>query len=316
MAHDYASALRASESVAWRLDTVLPLDARLDFSRPFLPEALVGAEPLTFLDARERRVLNHIRAHGYLCTFGLVEEFILPFVLERLERRAQADHTEVRALLSFASEEAKHIELFRRFRDTFERGFGHHCEVIGPASAIRDHVLGKSELGIGLLILHIEWMTQRHYLEMVRGDDELEPSFRRLLHHHWLEECQHARIDGWIVDAVTDISSSRERTEGFRDYVELLAFLDRGLEGQVALDLDALERVTGRRFSAAECDAITRLQHAALRRTFLGSGVSHQRLRAAVQRIQPTALIELDCLARLYDDTPEQPHKSKQRKAS
>jgi hypothetical protein len=303
MAHDYASALRASEAVAWTLDAVLPLDARFDFSRPFLPEALVQAERLAFLDEHERRVLNQIRAHGYLCTFGLVEEFILPFVLDRLVLRAEAEHTEVRALLAFANEEAKHIELFRRFRDAFTRDFGHRLDVIGPSAAIRDHVLGKSVLGVGLLILHIEWMTQRHYVDMVRGRNELEPSFRRLLHQHWLEECQHARIDGWIVDAITQGASARERTAAFRDYVDLLAFLDAGLEQQVALDLDALERVTDRRFSAAEREELTRVQHAAQRRTYLGSGVGHPRLRAAVQSIEPTALIELSCLGRLYDGT-------------
>ncbi len=35
---------------------------------------------LGFLSAREKLLLNHIRAHGYLSMFGLVEEFILPFI--------------------------------------------------------------------------------------------------------------------------------------------------------------------------------------------------------------------------------------------
>lgn len=306
MPHDYASALRASEQVAWHLDTVLPADARFDFSRPFLPESLVQAETLPFLDARERRVLGQIRAHGYLATFGLVEEFILPFVIDRLSRRVRAEPTEVRALLAFANEEAKHIALFRRFQDAFERDFGHRCEVIGPATAIRDHVLARSELGVGLLILHIEWMTQRHYTEMVRGREDLEPSFRRLLHQHWLEECQHARIDGWVVESVAAEASWHERNAAFRDYVDLLAFFDGGLESQVAMDIDALERATGRRFSGSERDTLTRIQHGAQRRTYLGSGATHPRLRAAVRAIEPTALIELDCLGRLYDGIPEQ----------
>lgn len=304
MAHDYAGALHASERVAWQLDAVLTPNARFDFSRPFLPEALVQAEAVDFLDAAGRLALNQIRAHGYLATFGLVEEFILPFVLERLGRRAQAEDAEVRALMAFANEEAKHIALFRRFREIFERDFGHRCEVIGPPSAVRDHVLAKSELGVGLLILHIEWMTQQHYLDMVRGATELEPSFRRLLHQHWLEECQHARIDGWIVETVSEAASASERGRAVADYVDLLAFLDAGLAQQVALDLDALERVTGRRFTSAQRDELTRVQHGAQRRTYLGSGVNHPRLRAAVEHTEPTARLELDVLGRLYDSNP------------
>lgn len=138
MKNDHSSVLRASERVAWRLFDVLAEEDELDFSKPFLPESLVQAEALSFLDEDERRVLNHIRAHGYLCIFGLVEEFILPFVLKRLEARADSYLEEVRALLSFASEEAKHIALFLRFRSVFERGFGRTCEVIGPPRAIAE----------------------------------------------------------------------------------------------------------------------------------------------------------------------------------
>ena len=67
----YNSTAAASERVAWRLDDVLTEDDRFDFSRPFLPERLVGARELTFLSPDERIVLNQIRAHGYLTLFGL-----------------------------------------------------------------------------------------------------------------------------------------------------------------------------------------------------------------------------------------------------
>jgi hypothetical protein len=31
------------------------------------------------------------------------------------------------------------------------------------------------------------------------GDESLEPSFKRLLRFHWMEEPQHARLDGLLV---------------------------------------------------------------------------------------------------------------------
>lgn len=296
----YESALRASERVAWRLDEVLPEGSVFDFERPFLPDSLVGASALEFLSAAEQLALNQIRAHGYLCTFGLVEEFILPFVIERLSERVDARLSELQALLAFAGEEAKHIELFRRFRAAFERGFRQRCEVIGPASAIREHVLGRSELGVGLLILHIEWMTQQHYLAMVKGDTSLEPSFARLLHQHWLEECQHARIDGWIVESVAAGSSSEERADGFGDYVRLLEFFSGGLDQQVELDLEALERVTSRRLSEPERSRFRDVQRKAQQRTFLSSGLEHPRVRSALEAVYPEGRTALEALARRY----------------
>jgi hypothetical protein len=300
MTQNYESTLHASQRVNWSLDDVLASDASLDFERPFLPETLARSQELAFLDPTERRTLNQIRAHGYLATFGLVEEFILPFVVDRLQERIAAALPEQRSLLAFASEEAKHIALFRRFGEVFERGFGRRLEVIGPADAIRAHVLGHSELGVGLLILHIEWMTQKHYIEMVRDDGDLEPNFKRLLHKHWLEESQHARIDGWVVDAIADKASPEERARGLSDYVALLDFIDKGLGRQVELDAEALAAATGRVLNDRERDEFTRVQHAAQRATYLGAGVTHPNLRAAVERVFPAGLAQLDELARRY----------------
>ena len=64
-------------------------------------------------------MLNHIRGHEYLCIFGLVEEFILPFVLDHARTRLHDDDYRIRALLQFAGEEAKHIQLFRRYHAPF-----------------------------------------------------------------------------------------------------------------------------------------------------------------------------------------------------
>jgi hypothetical protein len=296
----YASALHASQRVAWRLDDVLPQEARFDFERPFLPESLAATGALSFLSSDEQRALNHIRAHGYLCLFGLVEEFILPFVLGRLSARLDAELPEILALMAFAGEEAKHIELFRRFERRFAEGFGARCDVIGPAPAIRDHVLRKSELGVGLLILHIEWMTQQHYLEMVKGDASLEPSFARLLHQHWLEECQHARIDGWIVESVAASSSPGQRAQAFADYVSLLSFLEQGLDQQVELDRQALERAIGRALNDAERERFVDVQRQAQWRTFLGSGVTHPRVRSAIEAVYPAGSSSLAALAARY----------------
>lgn len=78
----YAKALAASEKSNWRVEDIIGGGRRLDFGKPFMPESLARVGGLDFLDAEARLKLNHIRANGYLYTFGLVEEFILPFVLD------------------------------------------------------------------------------------------------------------------------------------------------------------------------------------------------------------------------------------------
>ena len=75
--YDYASCVRSSEKVQWRLDEVMPEGTQLDFSRPFLPEKLAPTAHLTFLDEDERRKLNQISAKAYLNLFAFVEEYIL-----------------------------------------------------------------------------------------------------------------------------------------------------------------------------------------------------------------------------------------------
>src|SRR6185503_10334240 len=104
-------------------------------------ESLARVEEQAFLSEDERRILNQIRGNAYLNIFGLVEEFILPFVMDHVRPGLAADDWRTRAMLQFAGEEAKHIHLFKRFRDAFEAGFGHACATIGPPKAVADHIL-------------------------------------------------------------------------------------------------------------------------------------------------------------------------------
>jgi hypothetical protein len=182
----YDAVLASSQKAAWQLDDVLPETADLDFARPFLPEAFARSGAAAGLDQAERLVLNQIRGHEYLAMFGLVEEFILPFVLDHARPLLNGDDYRVRALLQFAGEEAKHIQLFRRFRQTFRRGFGEEIAVIGPAEEIAAAIHAHDPLAEALVVLHLEWMTQAHYLGSVRDDSGLEPLFRSLLKHHWM----------------------------------------------------------------------------------------------------------------------------------
>src|SRR4026209_55374 len=114
-AYSYQETLQISEKSNWRVEDLIGGDKRLDFSRPFLPESLARLASLDFLTTEEKILLNQIRGYGYLYTFGLVEEFILPFVLNHALPQLNSDDYRTRALLRFAGEEAKHIHLFKQF---------------------------------------------------------------------------------------------------------------------------------------------------------------------------------------------------------
>src|SRR5438094_3057901 len=218
--YDYGAVLVASQRINWRIEDIIGDDKQLDFDKPFLPESLAQVGRLTFLNNYERLALNHLRANGYLYIFGLVEEFIVPFVLDHI-RDDLADDARTRAMLQFASEEAKHIDLFRRFAREFEAGFGVRCGTIGPPSAIAAAVLDHDPLAVGLLILQIEWMTQRHYVDSVKDDQELDPQFKSLLRHHWMEEAQHAKLDTLMVQRLASTRSTDEIDAAIDGYFSL-----------------------------------------------------------------------------------------------
>jgi hypothetical protein len=299
MFHDfsYANVLAASARAAWNLDEVMPVDAELDFTRPFMPELLARTGDVPGLDADERRVLNQIRGHEYLAMFGLIEEMILPFVLDHARPLLNEDDVRVRALLGFAGEEAKHIHLFKRFREAFSRGFGSPCEMIGPAEAIAAEILRHDPLSVALAILQIEWMTQAHYLDSVRDDGGIDPLFKSLLRHHWMEEAQHAKIDTLMVEALADGRDFEGITRGIDGYLAIGAFLDSGLAAQTKLNLAALETAIGRTLSDEHRTAFQRQQHQAARWTYLGSGMAHRQFRATLNALSPAALATVDATA-------------------
>ena len=295
--YTYQDTLATSEKITWRIEDIIGGEKKLDFTKPFMPESLARTAALGFLSPNEQRVLNQIRGHAYLTIFGLVEEFILPFVLDQTRPQLQGDDHQTRALLNFAGEEAKHIHLFKVFRQEFERGFGHHCDVIGPPEAIAKAVLAHRPLGVALAILHIEWMTQRHYLDSVKDAQELDPQFKSLLKHHWMEEAQHAKLDTLLVEALAAKCTPAEIEEGVGDYLKIGMLIDGGLEAQTKFDLAALQQVTGRRLSESQSREAFEVQRQANRWTYLGSGMTHAGFLATLGAITPAGRKQVEGVA-------------------
>jgi hypothetical protein len=295
---DYQATLASSLRAQWQLDEVLRADQELDFTTDFMPESLARTAALDGLSAAEQRVLNHISAHQYLCVFGLVEEFILPFLMDHARPALHGDHWRVRALLNFAAEEAKHIHLFKRFQQAFVRGFPVECQMIGPSEAIGAEVLKHDPLAVGLVILMIEWMTQAHYLGSIRDDQHLDPLFKSLLRHHWMEEAQHAKLDTLIVEALAEGRSEDELDRVIDEFLEIGGFLDNGLKVQAGFNIDALETAIGRKLEDRE--AVEAQQHQAARWTYIGSGLVHERFTSTLEQLSPRIAAKIAAVASVF----------------
>src|SRR5215475_9371455 len=298
--YSYQETLAASQKANWRLEDIIGGDKRLGFAQPFMPESFARVEELSFLTPAEKLKLNQIRGFDYLCAFGLVKEFILPFVLDHAREQLQGDDYRVRAFLAFAVEEAKHIHLFKGFRAEFENEFGAECLFIGPPSAIAEAILAHDPLAVALVILHIEWMTQKHYTESVQDDRRLDAQFKSLLKHHWMEEAQHTKLDTLMIEAMAEGRGEAELEKALDEYLEIGGLLDNGFRQQAEFNLEDLRRSTGRSLTEDERAQFVTTQHQALRSTFLRSGMSHANFLSTLERLSPALRKRLELVAPVF----------------
>lgn len=285
--YSYSTCIAGSERANWTLDEVFPIDEVLDLARPVLPRELTGASELGWLSADEERALNQITGHSYANLFAFVEEFILAAMIDQAREQVHGDHTAVRALLRVAEEEVKHQRLFERYRGAFRRDFGHECEVLTSARDVAGRILEFHPLAILLLTLHLELVTQRHYVESVKTCDSLEPAFARLLKAHWIEEAQHARIDALELQRMLS-AADQETIEGsFGQYEEMLHTLLSILGEQAKMDRASLQNALGRSLRAGEASELEEAQHRTYGSLFIDHGVTNPTFLRLVDRISP-----------------------------
>lgn len=294
----YRKLLETSKRINWRVEDLIGGDKRLDFTRPFLPETYARTASLDFLSAQERLALNHIRAHGYLALFELVEGFILPFISAQSTAQDHGDPFHGPAYRNFAEEEAKHMLLFQRFRRDFTEQFGTACGVIGPPEAITRTILEHGPLAVAILVLGIEWMSQGHYVDSVKDDSGLDAQFKSLLRHHWMEEAQHAKLDALLVQSMAKRCTAQEIDHAIDEYLAMAAFFDAGLEQQAALDLESLQAHIGRTLARAEREHFLSVQRHALRWTILGSAMRNENFLAVLGTLGPEARARVEAAAR------------------
>src|SRR5215831_15649557 len=295
--YKYEDVLQNSLKIAWTERQVLE-GRDFDFSKRFLPNRLAGVDEIRCLNDREKLKLNQIMGNAYCHIFGFVEEYIIPQALEAAQRDIYGDETRLRTLLRFAEDESKHQELFRRSTALFEKGFGVQCALIPAREEVAKVVLSKSKLCGYLLTSMIEWFTQLHYLEHVRDRNELDELFRDLVRYHWMDEAQHAKIDSLLIDEIVREIGEEDRETAVDELLELGGAVDGLLSQQADLDLESLERATGRVLSEKEREEIKRHTQRAYRWTFLVSGLEHPKFVQIVSELTKRGPAKLEAVAK------------------
>jgi hypothetical protein len=272
--YSYEECLHTSLKAAWKEEDVLK-NRDFDYSKRFLPNRLAGVDEIACLDEREKLKLNQIIGNAYCHIFAYVEEFIVPQTLEAAQRDVYGEEARLRALIRFAEDETKHQQMFRRSMALFEKGFGTVCGVIPGREDVARAVLGKSRLCSLLLTSMIEWFTQLHYVEHVRSDQQLDGLFRDLIKFHWIDEATHAKLDSLLINEIVGPLSPEQREQAVEELLEPGGAVDGLLSQQADLDIESLQRATGRTFAEHErADIKTNIQRA-YRWTFLVSGLTH-----------------------------------------
>ena len=289
LTHDYSynACLRGSVTKAWTVDDCFR-GRDFDFAKPFLPDRIAGVNGIGCLSDDDKRKLNQIRGNSYCHVFAFVEEYIVPLVMDRARSDVYGDETRLWSLLRFAEEEVKHQEMLRRAVEQFRAGFGVECGLVPGREAVAQVVLDAEPLTGLLLTSMIEWFTQLHYTEHVQDGTDLDELFRDILRFHWIDESRHARLDTLLIEELANDLPADQRERAVDQLLELGGAIDGLLGQQIELDIEALERSTGRTFTDDERDAIRAHQRRSYRWTFIVSGLQHPNFVRIIEQLTTT----------------------------
>lgn len=297
----YGDCLRRSERVNWELSDFESIE--LDFSRPFLPEALAQVKTIKFLTPDERLWLNQIRGYTYAYLFRFVEEYIVGLVDSlSIDRR---DPVEVAALTRFKDEEIKHQRLFEFFEQKFKSGFPVSCELVGNMEEVAKAILDRGRLAVLILTSMLEWLTQAHYLAYFHresDDVDIDPAFAQLFRLHWVEEAQHAYLDTLEIARELESTDRAERKRAIAEFLNICDDFFGILCVQARLDLKAIQAASDRVFDDVSRARILLQQTSAYFDTFIRLGLLNRNFRKVVRQIAPDGDDALDGYLRGHDD--------------
>ena len=108
---------------------------------------------------------------------------------------------------------------------------------------------------------------------------------------------QHAKLDTLMVESLATGRNEEEIMKGVEEYIAIGGFIDGGLKQQVEFDLDSFERATARLLTDEEKEEFRRLQLQANRWTYLGTGMTHERVLATLESLTPKARQRIESIS-------------------
>jgi hypothetical protein len=289
-ASGYENCVDVSERVAWKVNDVFPIGANLNFGKTFMPSGMWQGKTLSCLSEEEKRTLNQIYGNSYRYLFYFVEAYIIAMAMEHARAELYGDEHNLRAMLRFADEEVKHQQMFLRFGEMFERGFGSSCDLVDSPQAVAEVILSKSPMAVLLVTLHLEIITQAHFVDSMRESEEMEPLFKSLFRYHWMEEAQHAKLDVLELKKLRECASEEQVQQAIDDYFDICDAFGGLLAQQAKLDVVSLQRAVGRTFSPAELDEIEAAQRRSYHRAFLYDGLTSPQFIEFLKEHYPQAV--------------------------
>jgi len=272
--YTYGGCIEQSYRVNWKIKDVLGT-LEFDLNRPWLPAALSGGSGIFCLNPEEKKKLTHVEMGAYSHLFAFVETFIAPLMAD-LALDSQGENGEAfEALTNFASEEVKHMHLFREVAKRVDAKVGFPLQLVTGQVEVAHVVLSRNKGAVLLLTSAIEWFTQHHYVSSMSHSDELDPLTREIFRCHWMEEAQHARLDHLETLRLFKDMTEAERQEAVEDLIWLVAAVDGLLEQQAVLDVANLSKYLDRVFTAEERNEVLAGILKAKRHCFIESGVTH-----------------------------------------
>ena len=301
--HDvnFEQLINISEKVNWRLDDVITLDSTFDFSKNMLPQAFFPLDEFAFLDAPDKIIYNHILSYSYLNIFELSEEFIIGMALELAQDEFHSDRDAGRALSRFCDEELKHQEMFRRARYLIQSNYQTPLQALENYKDVSDFILGHSRPATLLLTIHLELITQAHYLDGVKDNQGIDPLFCYILKQHWIEECQHIKIDILEFNRLVADMEQIQLESIFEEYSQMIIAFVHTLSAQAAFNIADFESQTKQKLSADNSTQLLRFTHASYCNGLLKYGFKHPHFLRILSDIYSDSEIKLNVLSREVD---------------
>lgn len=254
-------------------------DRQFDVTRRWLPSQLSAADRVECLTRGEALKLTHVELGAYTHLVSCLEEFVTPTTLTLARRLAFDERVAFAALASAATEESKHIGLFRETRQRVNAALGFSLALLPEARRVTGVVLGKHPAAVLLLTACVHALAEHHVARRAHDDTTLDPLARRILGAYWQDAARPAaRVRLETIRVFQDLPPAG-RDDAFDDFVELVIGIEALLHVQARFDVDNLLRYIRRPLGKAEQAELLEAITDAKRYALIESGLTHQTFR-------------------------------------